>query len=145
IETPVFLRHQIPFAAYSDPSPTDAAQLGLYYLTPPTDAEALAEHDEIGLTHTCVHEAYPGHHLHFVTVNGTPAARTLPRLLNASATSYEGWALYCEQLMQEEGFLRQPESRILLLRDRLWRALRVCIDVELHTGELTLEAAADRL
>ncbi len=145
VETPVFLRHQIPFAAYCDPAPNDPAQHGYYYLTPPADAAALAEHDEIGLMHTCVHEAYPGHHLHFVTVNGSASARTLPRLLNASATSYEGWALYCEQLMQEQGFLNRPESRILLLRDRLWRALRVCIDVELHTRELTLEAAADRL
>src|SRR6185436_16968272 len=118
---------------------------GYYYLTPPQDAQALAEHDEIGLQHTCVHEAYPGHHLHFATVNGNAVARVLPRLLNASATFYEGWALYCEQLMQEEGFLNRPESRILLLRDRLWRALRVCIDVELHTRGLTPEAAAERL
>jgi uncharacterized protein (DUF885 family) len=145
IDTPVFLRHQIPFAAYCDPAPNDPAQLGYYYVTPPADAAQLAEHDTIGLMHTCVHEAYPGHHLHFVTVNGSATARALPRLLNASATCYEGWALYCEQLMQEEGFLSRPESRILLLRDRLWRALRICIDVELHTRGLSLEAAADRL
>lgn len=145
VETPVFLRHQIPFAAYCEPAANDPEQLGYYYVTPPVDAAQLAEHDEIGLMHTCVHEAYPGHHLHFVRVNGGAAARTLPRLMNASATCYEGWALYCEQLMQEQGFLARPESRILLLRDRLWRALRIGIDVELHTRGLTLEAAADRL
>ncbi len=145
IETPLFLRHQIPFAAYCEPSPNDPAQVGYYYVTPPTSDAELAEHDEIGLMHTCVHEAYPGHHLHFVTVNQQPHARTLPRLLNASATSYEGWALYCEQLMQEQGFLSKPESRVLLLRDRLWRANRVCIDVELHTRGLSLDGAADRL
>ena len=145
IDTPAFLRHQIPFAAYCEPAPNDAEQVGYYYVTPPVDAEQLSEHDEIGLMHTCVHEAFPGHHLHFVTVNGHAAARSLPRLLNASATCYEGWALYCEQLMHEEGFLDRPESRILLLRDRLWRALRICIDVELHTRGLTLEAAADRM
>jgi uncharacterized protein (DUF885 family) len=145
VETPAFLRHQIPFAAYCEPAPNDPEQLGYYYVTPPLDAAQLAEHDAVGLTHTCVHEAYPGHHLHFVRVNASAAARTPPRLMNPSATSYEGWALYCEQLMQEQGFLARPESRILLLRDRLWRALRICIDVELHTRELTLEAAADRL
>jgi len=145
VNTPVFLRHQIPFAAYCDPAPNDPQQLGYYYVTPPLDAAQLAEHDETGLMHTCVHEAYPGHHLHFVTVNRHPASCTWPRLLNASATCYEGWALYCEQLMQEQGFLDRPESRILLLRDRLWRALRVMIDVELHTRGLTLEAAAQRL
>jgi uncharacterized protein (DUF885 family) len=145
IDTPVFLRHQIPFAAYCDPAPNDPEQVGYYYVTPPADDEQRAEHDAIGLAHTSVHEAYPGHHLHFVTVNCTPTARTLPRLMNSSATCYEGWALYCEQLMQEQNFLARPESRIFLLRDRLWRALRICLDVELHTRELTLDAAADRM
>jgi uncharacterized protein (DUF885 family) len=145
VNTPVFLRHRIPFAAYYDPSPSDLAQAGYYYVTPPVDEAQLREHDEVGLMHTCVHEAYPGHHLHFTTVNASAASRALPRLMNASAACYEGWALYCEQLMVEEGFLKHPHSRIVLLRDRLWRALRVCLDVELHTRGLSIDAAADRM
>lgn len=58
---------------------------------------------------------------------------------------YEGWALYCEQLMVEEGFLAAPESRFVLLKDRLWRALRVLLDVELHTRGLSLQDAASRM
>ena len=143
VETPVFLRHRIPFAAYSEPSPTDPEQQGYYYVTPPQDEAELSEHDRIGLKHTCVHEAWPGHHLQFVTANLNPRACALPRLLNPSATLYEGWALYCEQLMHEQGFLDRPESRFILLKDRLWRALRILIDVDLHTRALTLEAAAD--
>jgi uncharacterized protein (DUF885 family) len=92
-----------------------------------------------------VHEAWPGHHLQFVTANGNPSARTLPRLLYPSATLYEGWALYSEQLMHESGFLDSPASRVLLLRDRLWRALRILIDVEVHTRGVAPEAAAQRL
>ncbi|MFL6651398.1 MAG: DUF885 domain-containing protein [Sulfurifustaceae bacterium] len=145
IETPSFLRHEIPFAAYSEPAPNDPDQIGRYYVTPPQDAAQLAEHDEIGLAHTCVHEAYPGHHLQFVTANGHATARSLPRLLNPSASFYEGWALYTEQLMQEQGFLDRPESRIVLLRDRLWRALRIMLDVELHTRGLTVDQAAERM
>ncbi len=145
VETPVFLRHQIPFAAYCEPSPNDPAQQGYYYVTPPRDAAELAEHDYAGLRHTCVHEAWPGHHLQFVTANLNPPARSLPRLFNASATLYEGWALYCEQLMHEQGFLDQPENRFILLRDRLWRALRIVIDVEIHTRGLSIDAAADRM
>ncbi len=145
VETPVFLRHEIPFAAYSEPTPNDPDQVGYYYVTPPVDAAQLAEHDELGLAHTCVHEAYPGHHLQFVKANRTAAAHSLPRLLNTSASFYEGWALYCEQLMHEQGFLDRRESKILLLRDRLWRALRVMLDVELHTRDLTFERAADRM
>lgn len=145
VETPVFLRHEIPFAAYSEPAANDPEQAGYYYVTPPADAEQLAEHDEIGLAHTCVHEAYPGHHLQFVTANLNPAARSLPRLLNASSSFYEGWALYSEQLMYEQGFLDGAEGRIVLLRDRLWRALRVMLDVELQTRGLSMDAAADRM
>jgi uncharacterized protein (DUF885 family) len=144
-ETPLFLRNQIPFAAYYEPTPRDPAQQGHYYVTPPADAAELAEHDVTGLRHTCVHEAWPGHHLQFVTGNGHPSARTLPRLLYPSATLYEGWALYSEQLMAESGFLGSPASRVLLLRDRLWRALRILIDVEVHTRGVTPETAARRL
>ncbi len=145
VETPIFLRHQIPFAAYCEPTPNDPAQQGYYYVTPPQSEAELAEHDVLGLRHTCVHEAWPGHHLQFVTANLNPAARRLPRLLNASATFYEGWALYSEQLMQEAGFLAAPEGRIVLLRDRLWRALRILIDIDIHTRDVSLETAAGRL
>ncbi len=143
VETPVFLRHQVPFAAYMEPQPDDPEQHGYYYVTPPQDAEQLAEHDCAGLMHTCVHEAWPGHHLQFVTANLSPVSRSLPRLLNPSATMYEGWALYSEQLMHEQGFLDRPEQRFILLRDRLWRALRVIVDIDLHTRGLALENAAD--
>lgn len=145
VETPVFLRHVIPFAAYHAPSPADASQQGYFYVTPATDKEQLAEHNFPGLMLTSVHEAYPGHHLQFVTANLQPAARTLPRLLNASATLYEGWALYCEQLMLEQGFLDRPAHRFLMLKDRLWRALRIILDVELHTRGLTIDEAASRM
>ncbi|MEK6771735.1 MAG: DUF885 domain-containing protein [Pseudomonadota bacterium] len=145
VETPVFLRNQIPFAAYCDPVPGDPDQQGYYYVTPPASDDELAEHDRIGLRHTCAHEAWPGHHLQFVTANANAAARTLPRLLNASATLYEGWALYSEQLMQEEGFLDRPENRFVLLRDRLWRALRVLIDIDIHCRGVPVDEAAKRL
>ena len=144
VETPIFLRHVIPFAAYLDPAPNDPGQIGYYYVTP-SSGEHAGEHNDISLRHTCVHEAWPGHHLQFVTANLNRQASTLPRLINASATLYEGWALYCEQLMQEQGFLDAPESRFVLLKDRLWRALRIMLDVELQTRGLTLEEAASRM
>ncbi|MDH5661095.1 MAG: DUF885 domain-containing protein, partial [Gammaproteobacteria bacterium] len=142
IETPVFLQHQIPFAAYYEPSPTDVNQQGYYYVTPAKTEVELGEHNFISLKHTCVHEAWPGHHLQFVKANLKPTSSTLPRLLNASATLYEGWALYCEQLMHELGFIAEPESRFVLLKDRLWRALRIMIDVGIHTRGLSLDDAA---
>lgn len=142
VETPGFLQHQIPFAAYYEPSPADVNQQGYYYVTPAKEEDELGEHNNISLKHTCVHEAWPGHHLQFVKANLKPTSSTLPRLLNSSATLYEGWALYCEQLMHELGFISEPESRFVLLKDRLWRALRIMIDVGIHTRGLSLDDAA---
>ncbi|MCW9013065.1 MAG: DUF885 domain-containing protein [Gammaproteobacteria bacterium] len=144
LDTPEFLRHEIPFAAYEEPTYRDEAQRGYYYVTPVMSEDHLLEHNWTSIDLTCVHEAFPGHHLQFVTANLNPA-NSLPRLLNASATLYEGWALYCEDLMQEQGFLDKPEHQFIMLRDRLWRALRVMLDVELQTRGLTIDEAAQRM
>jgi len=143
VPTPEFRRHEIPFAAYLSPSPKDPEQIGYYYVTPVTDDDLLREHNWTGLENTSVHESYPGHHLQFTIANSIPEASTLPRLMNESSVFYEGWALYCEQLMQEEGFLKSREHRFVMLKDRLWRALRIIIDVKTQTGKMTYDEAAD--
>ncbi len=143
VPTPEFRRHEIPFAAYLSPSPNDPNQVGYYYVTPVGDDDLLREHNWVGLENTSVHESYPGHHLQFSVANSIPAASTLPRLMNESSVFYEGWALYCEQLMQEQGFLRSREHRFVMLKDRLWRALRIIIDVKTQTGQMTYDEAAD--
>lgn len=143
VPTPEFQRHEIPFAAYLSPSPKDPEQAGYYYVTPVTEDDLLREHNWTGLENTSVHESYPGHHLQFTVANSIPAASTLPRLMNESSVFYEGWALYCEQLMQEEGFLKTKEHRFVMLKDRLWRALRILIDVKTQTGKMTYDEAAD--
>ncbi|HXV82631.1 MAG TPA: DUF885 domain-containing protein [Candidatus Binatia bacterium] len=143
VTTPEFRRHEIPFAAYLSPSPKDPDQVGYYYVTPATDDDLLREHNWVGLENTSVHESYPGHHLQFSVANSIAAAATLPRLMNESSVFYEGWALYCEQLMQEQGFLATKEHRFVMLKDRLWRALRIIIDVKTHAGRMTYGEAAD--
>jgi uncharacterized protein (DUF885 family) len=143
VHTPEFRRHEIPFAAYLSPSPKDPDQVGYYYVTPVTDDDLLREHNWVGLENTSVHESYPGHHLQFSVANSIAAASTLPRLMNESSVFYEGWALYCEQLMQEQGFLETKEHRFVMLKDRLWRALRIIIDVRTQTGKMTYDEAAD--
>jgi uncharacterized protein (DUF885 family) len=143
VHTPEFRRHEIPFAAYLSPSPKDPNQVGYYYVTPVADDDLLREHNWVGLENTSVHESYPGHHLQFSLANSIPAASTLPRLMNESSVFYEGWALYCEQLMQEQGFLKSRQHRFVMLKDRLWRALRIIIDVKTQTGKMTYDEAAD--
>ena len=143
VHTPEFRRHEIPFAAYLSPSPKDPNQVGYYYVTPVADDDLLREHNWVGLENTSVHESYPGHHLQFSFANSIPEASTLPRLMNESSVFYEGWALYCEQLMLEQGFLKSKEHRFVMLKDRLWRALRIIIDVKTQTGRMSYDEAAD--
>jgi uncharacterized protein (DUF885 family) len=140
-ETPGFLKPLIPFAAYEPPLPADNKQRGLYYVTTPDDEALLAEHNQYSIDLTSVHESYPGHHLQFVTAN-IHHADNMTRSVHASASLYEGWALYCEDLMEEQGFLNRKEHRFIMLRDRLWRALRVIIDVRIHTQGLSMEDAS---
>lgn len=144
MHTPEYLCHEIPFAAYEEPCYSDPQQLGHYYVTPAVSEGHLLAHNRVSIDLTSVHEAFPGHHLQFVTANQNPS-NSLPRMLNASATLYEGWALYCEDLMQEQGYLKQPTHRLMMLHDRLWRALRVMLDVELHCRGLSVDAAAQRM
>jgi len=145
VETPAFLKHEIPFAAYDDPVRNDPEQHGYYYVTVPENDEGFEEHNITSIDLTSVHEAYPGHHLQFSVANTTDNANSLVRVLNATSTFYEGWALYCEEMMVEQGYLNMPEHKIVMLRDRLWRALRIMIDVEIQTRGLSLDEAAKKL
>ena len=142
-QTPDFLRDIIPFAAYEPPMPLDENQHGLYYVTTVDDEVLLAEHNQYSIDLTSAHEAFPGHHLQFVIAN--EKNKSVTRLLNASASMYEGWALYCEQLVFEQGLYNQKEHEFILLRDRLWRALRIIIDVKIHTGLFSFDDAVNLL
>jgi hypothetical protein len=142
--TPEFLRPLIPFAAYLPPAPFEVDQTGLFFVTPP-DAQAedaLRDHPRRGIPVTAVHEAYPGHHLQLIRSNRT---ESIPRRVFWSPVFAEGWALYCEELMWEEGFYTDPRERLLQLKDLLWRACRIIVDLGLHTGGWSTGEAVEYL
>ncbi len=151
--TPTFLRSLLPFAAYDPPGPYDARQLGFYYVTPPRDGlpaaereAALRSHPRASLATTGVHEAYPGHHLQLVSANrATTLARRIAHIPSGGNILVEGWAFYCEELMEQQGLLADPAARLMRLNDQVWRACRVVIDVELHLGVMDLPAAVNYL
>jgi uncharacterized protein (DUF885 family) len=149
VETPLFLRPTLPYAAYVAPGIFESRQRGLYYVTPIDSQssererrEQLLGHNRYGILLTNVHEGYPGHHLQLVIANRAPS---LVRRFFDSTVFCEGWALYCEQLVLDEGMTTDPRMRLFQLKDQLWRACRVVIDVKLHTGEMTLDEAVDML
>jgi uncharacterized protein (DUF885 family) len=142
IETPTFIRHLIPFAAYFEPARFDANAQGTYIVTPPETPEMMREHNYASISNTSVHEAYPGHHHQLAAAVTNPS---LVRLFSTSPEFTEGWAFYTERMMKEAGFDNTPTHRYVQLTDVIWRATRIVLDVRLHRGEIGFEAAVDRL
>lgn len=136
--TPEFLRSIIPIAAYQGPPAFGDDNRGTFYVTLPLPGEAYRLHCRAELPSTALHEGVPGHHLQIVTANGLDSH---VRRVLASPAAQEGWALYCESLMTEQGFIADPETRFFQVHHLLWRALRVILDVSLHTKGMAVETA----
>lgn len=71
-------------------------------------------------------------------------AEPLRRAIGSEAAR-AGWAAHAEAVMADAGVLDAPAVRLLRARDAAWRALRVIVDVSLHTKRLTAAAAERRL
>jgi uncharacterized protein (DUF885 family) len=86
-----------------------------------------------------VHEAMPGHYLQLVHSNQFKAP-TLVRAMFQSGSMIEGWAVYMEQAMAENGF-GGPEVRIEQLKMRLRVIVNAIIDQRIHAGKMTEQEA----
>lgn len=142
-ETPIFMRHLIPFAAYCPPGKFEVPQKGIYMMTPTEmDENAPTDFSIEDIASTSVHEGYPGHHLQFACGNSNPS---LARVYSHATEFVEGWAHYCEDATAEAGFYNTPEAMLIRLSDMLWRAWRIVIDVKLACGEMSFEEAVNHL
>lgn len=141
-ETPSFMRHLIPFAAYFHPAKFDPTPVGTYIVTPPSAPEMMREHNRGSIVNTSVHEAYPGHHLQLSAAITNPS---LVRLFSGAPEFAEGWAFYCERMMKEAGFDDTPKGWYIVHTDAIWRATRIILDVQLHRGLIGFDEAVDRL
>ncbi|MEO7040549.1 MAG: DUF885 domain-containing protein [Gemmatimonadaceae bacterium] len=142
VPTPDFLRPLIPLAAYQGAGAFDPVQRGLFLVTLPEAGEAWHSHCRAELPSTALHEGIPGHHLQMSIGNLLPS---VPRRVLSTPAAREGWALYCESLMAEMGFLDSAAERFFQAHNLLWRAIRVILDVSLHTKGMSMEDAAKRL
>lgn len=139
--TPPYLRPLVPIAAYVPPGPADPGQTGRFLVTPAGE-EGRRGAGAAQLAVVAVHEAVPGHHAHLTLANANPR---LARRLLSSPVTVEGWALYCETMMAEQGFFVDPWERFAALRMLRWRAIRIELDVGLHTRGLSPDEAVARL
>ena len=141
VPTPGFLVSLVPFAAYEPPPIYLPDQHGRFYVTRPDPtlppeayAQQLRGHCRHAISAMVAHEAYPGHHLQLVTAQelGSEVRRHV-----WTPIMVEGWALYCEQLMEEAEYYGTVEERLFRLVNLLWRAVRVVLDIGLHTRGMT--------
>src|SRR6266404_4865655 len=88
-----------------------------------------------------VHEAMPGHYLQLAHSNEFKAP-TLVRAIFQSGTFVEGWAVYTEQVMAEQGY-GGAEVKMQQLKMRLRAIANAILDQSIHAGNMTEQQAMD--
>jgi uncharacterized protein (DUF885 family) len=99
------------------------------------------ENNNYFLRDLTVHEAMPGHYLQLAHSNEFKAP-TLVRAIFQSGTFVEGWAVYCEQVMAEQGY-GGPEVKMQQLKMRLRAIANSILDQSIHAGNMTEQQAMD--
>lgn len=123
-------------AEYNPGSP-DGSRPGIFYV-PILDATTF--NTTSGMESLFLHEAIPGHHYQ---ISLQQEDTTLPdfRRFGGNNAYVEGWALYCESLGKELGLFTDPYQYVAALGDEIHRAIRLVVDVGLHTKNMTREEA----
>lgn len=88
-----------------------------------------------------VHEAMPGHYLQLSHSNEFHAP-ILVRAIFQSGPFIEGWAVYCEQMMAEQGY-GGPEVKMQQLKMRLRAIANAILDQSIHAGNMSEQQAMD--
>jgi uncharacterized protein (DUF885 family) len=124
--------------AYCDsPGPLDK-NLDTFYAVSPipddwTEAQATSftrEYNNRGIQDIAVHEAMPGHYVQIFHSNTHPS---LLRAILGSGSFVEGWAVYAETMMVEEGFLaNDPLYELSQLKVLLRTITNAIIDQAIH-------------
>lgn len=157
--TPPVLQSTIDAAYYPAP-PFKKSGVGRFYLSPTgNDPAALAANNRSSVATTAIHEGFPGHDWHYKYMTQHAAEISNIRWLTPGAVedsssmwedsmAAEGWALYAEELMAEPTATRpygfyEPGEYLYMLQGQLMRAVRVRVDVGIHTGRMSFDDAVD--
>lgn len=143
--SPHFQRPVLAVASYNRPPAFTDSLTGHFFVPFPPDDTPAAEIQErlegncsAGIPTTSVHEAYPGHHWHLIMAHSNPS-----KVRKTFGTSYfsEGWALYAERMMREQGFFEDPRQVLYQFEATIFRAARIVVDTSLHLGEMSFDEA----
>ncbi len=138
METPDFMAHVIPFAAYMGPEKSAKFQKGTYLVTRNKNKIELGRFNYSDISNTSIHEGYPGHHLQLTGQNLHPSKL---RIFSESTELIEGWAHYCEEAIMERGFESTNENYFIQANDEVFRAARILIDINLHGKKWSFDKA----
>ncbi len=122
-------------AEYTQGTP-DGSRPGVFYVPVP-DA---TKHNVIGGESLFLHEAIPGHHYQVSLQQEDTTLPDFRRFLWYGAYG-EGWALYAESLGKELGLYTDPYQYFGMLSSEMHRAIRLVVDVGIHTKGWTREQA----
>jgi uncharacterized protein (DUF885 family) len=141
-KTPFEIRQTEAFRAASasaeyNQGSADGKRPGIFYV-PILDATKF--NITSGMESLFLHEAIPGHHYQ---ISLTQENTALPkfRRFGFHNAYVEGWALYCESLGKELGLYSDPYQHMGALGDEMHRAIRLVVDVAIHTKNMTREEA----
>lgn len=141
IEMPEFQRGN--YTAYLSPAPPlDAKAKSVFAVSPPPKdwddrrvQSYLAEYNRAMMRILTIHEAYPGHYVQLEYANKNPS---LIRQVLQSGTYAEGWAVYCEQMMLDQGFGGGDLSlRLHQLKFYLRAVVNAILDHKMHCANMT--------
>jgi hypothetical protein len=148
IETPPFMRATTT-ASMDTPGPFETVATEAYFtMTLPDPSWPKEEQDDFMsqwyremISNVSVHEVWPGHYVQFLYAKNYPSD---VRKVFATASNFEGWAHYCEQMMLDEGLhADDPRYRLAEVQDALLRDVRFIAGIRLHTDGMTVEQAED--
>ncbi len=129
--------------AYCDaPGPLDTGQKTFYAVAPIpqdwTDAQVhsyLREYNTRAISELTIHEAMPGHYVQLAHANRyhSPLRATLQ-----SGSFIEGWAMYAELMMSEQGYMSgDPLMQLIDLKWYLRATANAIIDQGVHVDGMT--------
>lgn len=144
-ETPPSMR-ATSFASMDAPGPFEKSHEAYFYVTLPDPGWPQERQEQLLelfspalISDTSVHEVYPGHYVQFLNNRLNP---DMVRALYSSGANFEGWALYCEQMMLDEGLHNgNPKYRLAQLQMALMRACRYLVGIRMHTKGMSVEDA----
>ncbi len=147
-ETPEYMRG-FAGASISAPGPYDKKENTYYNVTPldnMTDEQAesyLREYNHWILQILNIHEAIPGHYTQLVYSNESPS---LIKSILGNGAMIEGWAVYTERMMLEEGYGDfEPEMWLMYYKWNLRVICNTILDYGIQVNNMTKEEGLDLL